>query len=173
MNIHQKDYVPKFLDLGNVALNMHEFKHLTLRNIITASFEYEFVPIKVSDNITLDSVVGVIEPLSNKTITFKFKPTSCGTFMAEYEFRLSEFDFKPVVISVSGTCNVYNIPNNTNMIKHMKQFKEDPNKSGNENIKAMNKTGNDLDINNSLMVTERISMVEEEAEEEVMKYLII
>jgi hypothetical protein len=126
MNIHMKEYVPRFLDLGNININTSETRSIVLRNIITASFEYELVPVKPCPNIMVDNVVGTVDPLSNKTISFKFKPNAYGTYMADYEFRLSEFEFKPVIISVSGTCNVYNIPNNTNMIKHMKKFKEDP-----------------------------------------------
>jgi hypothetical protein len=138
MNIHMKDYIPRYLDLGNVNPHTAEYKHLVLRNIITATFEYEFVPITTCDCISIDPVVGIVEPLSNKTISFKFKPDHYGTFIAEYEFRLSEFDFKPVIISVSGTCNVYDT--GKTMLKSLKKFKGDPRVALDSDSKTLQKT---------------------------------
>jgi phage-related protein len=126
MNIHMKEYVPKYINFGTVQINSGEHKEIVLRNVVTSSFEYEIVPLKVCDAISVDPLLGEIEGFSNKVIVFQFKPIAYGLYVAEYEFRLSEFDYQPIVINVCGTCNVYDKVMNDNMIKHMKQFKYKP-----------------------------------------------
>ena len=122
-----KEYVPKYINFGTVSINNNEHKELILKNIIMVSFEYEIIPLKLSDAISVEPLYGEIGAFSNKVIVFKFKPNAYGLYNAEYEFRLSEFDFEPVIINVSGSCNVYDKVMNDNMIKHMKKFIEKPN----------------------------------------------
>jgi hypothetical protein len=121
-----KEYVPRYINFGNVGINSGDHKEIILRNIITSSFEFEIVPIKVCEAISVDPLLGEVDAFSNKVIVFQFKPTAYGLYVAEYEFRLSEFDYEPFVINVSGTCNVYDKVIADNMIKHMKQFKHKP-----------------------------------------------
>ncbi len=119
------EYVPKYINFGNVGINSGDHKEIILRNIITSSFEFEIVPIKVCEAISVDPLLGEVDAFANKVIVFQFKPTAYGLYVSEYEFRLSEFDYEPVVINISGTCNVYDKVSD-NMIKHMKQFKHKP-----------------------------------------------
>lgn len=151
MNIHMKEYIPRYIDFGNVQINTTETKELLLKNIITVPFEFEFVPIKSCPGIVIEPLVGEINPLSNKTINIKSIPTAYGLSIAEYEFRLSEFDYEPVLISISSSCNVYDKVLNENIIKHMKKLKENPNTSNysidlklNDSMKKNNKLNNVL-----------------------------
>jgi hypothetical protein len=134
MNIHIKEYLPKYIDFGTVSINSTEKKQITLRNIINVPFEYEFVPVKHCSEIIIDPLFGDISSISNTFIDVKFSPKSYGFFQSEYEFRLSEMDYQPFFITISGSCNVFDKVLNENIIKHMKKLK-------------------DLSINNTEMVT--------------------
>jgi hypothetical protein len=124
MNIHMKEYVPKYIDFGTISINTGDHKEIILRNIIDIGFEFELVPISTCEEIKIEPVYGEIQPISNKMITIKFVPQAYGIFKAEYEFRLSEFDFEPVLVSIFGSCNVFDKVINENIIKHMKKMKD-------------------------------------------------
>lgn len=126
MNIHAKEYVPKYIDFGTVGINAGSHKQIFLKNIIDVPFEYEFVPVKTIEEIKIDPVVGDVDSLSNRVISIKFNPMSYGFFQAEYEFRFSEMDYKPVLITISGSCNSFDKVLNENIIKHMKKLKDNP-----------------------------------------------
>lgn len=124
MNVHIKDYIPKFIDFGTVPINNGDHKEIILRNIITLPFEFEFVPIKTCEEIKVEPIVGEVEALYNKVVTIKFFPQSYGLFVAEYEFRLSEYEYQPMIISISGSCNVFDKVISDNIIKRMKTLKD-------------------------------------------------
>lgn len=127
MNIHMKgSYIPKYIDLGTIALNSSTSKEIILKNIITVPFEYEFVPVKDCKEITIIPALGDIDAFSNKAVKIIFHPESYGSFSAEYEFRLSEFDFKAVLVTIFGACNVFDKVINENIIKRMKKLKDIP-----------------------------------------------
>ena len=125
MNIHQIDYLPKKIDFGTVSINNSKTKNIELKNIIDVGFEYELIPISICDEIKLDPIFGEVDSLSNKTISITFNPRSYGIFKAEYKFILSEFDYQPVLLSIFGSCNVFDRVLNENIIKHMKNLKSD------------------------------------------------
>lgn len=123
MNIHQAEYVPKFINLGTVPVNGIATKEVVLKNIVTVPFEYEIVVTKGVKEITVSPLAGEVNALSSQTLRFKFCPESYGNFTSEFEFRLSEFDFKPVVVTVFGTCNVFDKVVNESIMKHVKKLK--------------------------------------------------
>jgi hypothetical protein len=124
MNIHMKEYVPKYIDFGTVPIQTEEYKEIPLKNIIDKAFEYELIPVKLCEQIKIEPLYGSIDGLSNRNISIKFTPTNYGIFQSEYEFRLSEMDYQPVLITISGSCNLYNRVVNENIIKHMKKLKD-------------------------------------------------
>jgi hypothetical protein len=124
MNIHMKEYLPKFIDFGTVPIQIGGMKDITLRNIIDKPFEFELVPVKLCEEIQIEPLFGNVDGLSNRNISIKFLPNSFGFFQSEYEFRLSELDYQPVLITISGSCNLYNRVINENIIKHMKKLKD-------------------------------------------------
>ena len=124
MNIHQVEYIPRFIDFGVVQINQIGIKEISLRNIINLPFEYELVAVKTCNEIKIDPLHGEIEGVSNKIISFSFSPESYGLFLSEFEFHLSEFDFKPVLITITGSCNVFDKVLNENILIHMKKQRE-------------------------------------------------
>lgn len=124
MNIHMKEYVPKYIDFGTVPIQTEEYKEIVLKNIIDKAFEFELVPVKLCEQITIDTLYGSVEGFTNRRISIKFTPSNYGIFQSEYEFRLSEMEFKPVLITIIGACNLYNRVLNENIIKHMKKLKD-------------------------------------------------
>lgn len=108
MNIHQSpNYIPKTIDFNNIVINKKVTKVILLENIIpTASFEFEFVPIKTCQEVEITPTHGEIRPNSQKEIVFSFCSSRFGVFIGEYEFRLSEFNFKGIKITISGCCNI-------------------------------------------------------------------
>lgn len=109
MNIHKyPKYVPRFINFDSVLLNHTATKSITFKNIIeAASFEFEFVPVKTCPEIQILPFFGEIEPSSDRQITVSFNPSKYGTYISEYEFRLSEYNFEPIRVTISGTCKVY------------------------------------------------------------------
>lgn len=144
MNIHMVDYVPRFVDFGTVGLNTTGRKEIYLRNIINLPFEFEFVPVKICKEIKMEPLCGEVESVSNKAITFTFSPQSYGLFISEYEFRLSEFEYKPFVITVTGNCNVFDKVLNENILIHMKKQRDK--KSNLEKLKTNSNNNNSDDI---------------------------
>ena len=51
--------------------------------------------------------MGEIEAESFKNIYLKFSPSSYGIFTSEYEFKHSEYDYKNIIVQVSGSCNTF------------------------------------------------------------------
>lgn len=147
MNIHMKEYIPKYVDLGNVTVNSCLIKDLTLRNIIDVPFEYELISLKFCEEISLAPCTGEIDSCSQTIIYVKFSPKSYGFFQAEYEFRLSELDFEPVKLTISGNCNVFDKVLNENMIKHMKRLKEIPDNSNERRKELKINTTNAAEVN--------------------------
>jgi len=127
MNIHMSDYVPRFIDFGTIAINSKGEKEIFLRNIITLPFEFEFIPKKTCEEIKIEPLYGEIDAISNKSIIFTFSPKSYGLFLSEYEFRLSEFEYKPFLITITANCNVYEKVLNENILIHMKKQREKKN----------------------------------------------
>ena len=124
MNIHQVEYFPRFIDFGVVQINQIGIKEIYLKNIITLPFEFELVPKKTCNEVTIESMHGEIEGISNKKITFKFSPESYGLFLSEYEFHLSEFEYKPILITITGSCNVFDKVLNENIVTQMKKQRD-------------------------------------------------
>jgi len=118
------NYVPRFIDFGTIAINTKGHKEILLKNIITLPFEFELVPVKVCNEIQIGPLYGEIEAVSNKTISFTFAPESYGLFISEYEFRLSEFEYKPFLITITGNCNIFDKVLNENILIHMKKQRE-------------------------------------------------
>ena len=127
MNIHMKDYLQRFIDFGTVAINSKGLKEINLRNIITLPFEFEFVPIKTCEEIKVEPLYGEVEAVSNKSLIFTFSPESYGLFISEYEFKLSEFEYKPLLVTITGNCNVFEKVLNENILIHMKKQREKKN----------------------------------------------
>lgn len=109
MNIHKyPKYIPRFISFDAVMLNHSATKSFSFSNLIeTASFEFEFVPVSTSPEIQINPIFGEIEAQSEKTINITFSPVKYGTYISEYEFRLSEYNFEPIKLVVSGCCKVY------------------------------------------------------------------
>jgi hypothetical protein len=124
MNMHVTDYLSKFYDFGTVSLSTEQQKIIPLKNIIDKPFEFEIVPIKVCDEIRIEPLYGNIEAFDVKNIYIRFKPQTYSFFRSEYEFRLSEMDYQPLIISIVGSCNLFDKVLNENIIKHMKGLKE-------------------------------------------------
>jgi hypothetical protein len=154
MNIHLKEYVPKNIDFGTVAINTKEEKNIILKNIIDVGFEFELIPVSTCDEIKVEPLYGEVESLWNKTITISFNPKSFGIFKAEYNFVLSEFDFQPVMISIFGSCNVFDRVVSENIIKHMKKLKVQQEEK--EEIKLFYPSG----ANKNFQSSSRISYIE-------------
>ncbi len=121
MNIHMKEYLPKYIDFGNVSIDTAEQKIIYLKNIIDTAFEYEFVPTKQCEQISITPCYDSINPVSNEVIKIKFLPKSYGFFQAEYEFRLSEMDYVPLKVTISGSCNVYDKVIDENIVKYTRR----------------------------------------------------
>lgn len=54
-----------------------------------------------------DPLFGEIDSESTKVISIRFAPTSYGIFIAEYEFKHSEYEYKGTKIQISGSCNTF------------------------------------------------------------------
>jgi hypothetical protein len=124
MNMHVRDYLPKFFDFGTVTLGTEQQKIIPLKNIIDKPFEFEILPIKTCEEISIEPLLGNIEAFDLKNIYIRFKPKTYSFFRSEYEFRLSEMDYQPIIISIVGSCNLFDKVINENIIKHMKGLKE-------------------------------------------------
>ena len=61
----------------------------------------------VWNDIYVEPLFGEIDAESTKAITVKFSPVSYGIFIAEYEFKHSEYDYKNIKIQISGSCNTF------------------------------------------------------------------
>lgn len=123
MNLHAKEYVPKYLDFGTVDINSTDSKDILLKNIIDLPFEYEIVPVKKTNEISIEPLMGEINANSFRVLTFKFSPKTYGFFKAEFEFRLSEHGYKNTVITVCGSCNTFD-QNRFKKIKNLKGLHE-------------------------------------------------
>ena len=112
MNINKyPKYIPRYINFDSVIINHSSTKEINLKNLISsASFEYEFVPIKTCNEIILNPLYGEIKESSEVNISISFNPHKYGTFISEYEFRTSEFDFKPLKLTVSGVCKTVERP---------------------------------------------------------------
>jgi len=53
MNLNIKEYLPKYIDFGTVSVNNYDTKEIVLKNTIPMIFEYEFVPVKVCEEIQI------------------------------------------------------------------------------------------------------------------------
>lgn len=124
MNLHMNEYIPRFIDFGTIALNSKGQREIQLRNITTLPFEFEFVPVKSCDEIKIEPLYGEVDAVSNKTVLFTFTPAAYGLFIGEFEFRLSEYEYKPFIVTVSGNCNVFEKVLNENILIHMKKQRE-------------------------------------------------
>lgn len=109
MNIYKyPKYIPRFINFDPVLLNHSDTKTVSFKNLIeTSSFEFEFVPVKTSPEIIIQPFYGEILPSSEKSITIKFSPIKYGTYISEYEFRLSEYNFEPIRVTITGVCKVF------------------------------------------------------------------
>ena len=105
MNIHCKNYIPKLIDMGDVALNTTFKKEININNIIDIPFNYEIRSVKGNDDIVIKPMTGEFPPMENKKIVIQFHPKRYGQFNAEYEFRMSEIEFVPYMFRVYGVCH--------------------------------------------------------------------
>ena len=134
MNINKSpNYIPRFIDFNKVMINKTEERHITVTNIVTtAGFEFELIPIKSCSEIQIIPLFGEIPANGDFTITIKFTPQRYGVFLSDYDFRLSEFGFKPTRLSISGTCAIFDnseqISEKISQSKNTNPFKEASNK---------------------------------------------
>ena len=109
MNINKyPKYVPKYISFDGIMINHTAEKILSFYNQIEdGSFEYEFVPIKTCPEITLNPIYSEVKAKTEVQVKIVFNPMKYGTFLSEYEFRLSEYNFEPVKVAISGVCKVF------------------------------------------------------------------
>lgn len=105
MNVHCKCYIPKLIDMGDVALNTTFKKEISINNIIDIPFNYEIRSVKGNDDIVIKPMTGEFPAMESKKLVIQFHPKRYGQFNAEYEFRMSEIEFVPYVFRVYGVCH--------------------------------------------------------------------
>ena len=105
MNIHVKEYIPKFIDLGNVTLDTVLKKEILINNIIDIPFKFEIKPLKTVEEIMINPLHGEINPFNTKTFNLTVNPKKYGIFRGEYEFKINEIDFKPYIFTIYATCH--------------------------------------------------------------------
>ena len=105
------NYVPKFIDFNNVVVFSNEKRTIKLFNKISkAAFQFEFYSndkVKTPE-IKIEPLYGEVKPNNEVSIDIIFNPNKLGIYTANYIFRLSEFDFNPTTIVITGSCNRLN-----------------------------------------------------------------
>lgn len=112
MNVHASEYIPKFIDLGNVTIDTIEKKDLCINNIIDIPFTYEIKCVKECSEISISPMVGEFPALNSKRLLISMAPKKYGIFRAEYEFKMSEIDFVPYIFTIYGTCHNFSLRKN-------------------------------------------------------------
>lgn len=112
MNVHASEYIPKFIDLGNVTIDTIEKKDLCINNIIDIPFTYEIKCVKECREISISPMVGEFPALNSKRLLISMAPKKYGIFRAEYEFKMSEIDFVPYIFTIYGTCHNFSLRKN-------------------------------------------------------------
>ena len=111
MNIFVKEYIPKLIDFGNVAIDETESRNISIKNLIDQNFKYKITPINDCPEIKIENLEDVFHEMKDNLIKISITPHKYGIFKGEYEFQVSEVDFQPYIFTVFATCNSFETSN--------------------------------------------------------------
>mmetsp|Transcript_116740 Transcript_116740/g.330240 ORF Transcript_116740/g.330240 Transcript_116740/m.330240 type:complete len:846 (+) Transcript_116740:3-2540(+) len=97
--------LPKIVDFGAVAVGTSRTKVIPLSCKIPIGFEFEVEVLEPHPDFEVNPMSGVIPANGTTNVVITFIPSKHWTARTELLFKISQFDWEPVVVNVVGSCH--------------------------------------------------------------------
>lgn len=96
--------IPRSVDFGSVPINQEMRKSIEISCQTPLNFEYECTVVEPHSEIELAALTGIVPAMGVAGIELIYRPTTYRTSMMRFKFKLSQFGFEPVMVTVRGNC---------------------------------------------------------------------
>jgi hypothetical protein len=94
--------LPRIIDFGKVAIGTTKTKRIPLSCKIPIQFEFDITVVESHPDFEVTPLTGVIPADGAIDVVITFLPSRHRTARAELTFKIAQFDFEPVMVSVVG-----------------------------------------------------------------------
>eukprot|EP00762_Andalucia_godoyi_P001289 ANDGO_04954.mRNA.1 Cilia- and flagella-associated protein 221 homolog len=95
---------PSRIAFGTIAINTEQVKEVVLRNPVPVSFEFMIDNVEPHPDYEVSPLKGIVPGEGTAVISVTFRPKRLVTSQCVIRFQLSQFNFEPVMCTITGSC---------------------------------------------------------------------